>query len=82
MADPALTQIKRAFSDALNILDGSEAAMRDAIEHDLMMVAGVNSAKRNLSKKAVDGLMKKITAIRVKAIKDAFKHLRANLPHV
>ncbi len=73
--------IVKTFHKALDILDASEDAMRCAIENDLMDVAGPNATKRNMSKKAVKALMKKITAIRVKAIKDAFKHLRATLPH-
>jgi hypothetical protein len=81
MADPGLLHIKAAFEHALDILDSSEAAMRDAIENDLMEVTGPNSTKRNLKKVTVDGLMKKIVAIRMKAVKDAFKHLRDTLPH-
>jgi len=69
------------FNAALAILDASEPIMREMIESDLMDVAGSNSTKRTSAKKATDALMKKITAVRVKAIKDAFRHLRANLPN-
>lgn len=74
-------EIVAIFNTALAILDASEPAMREMIESDLMDFTGPNSTKRNGAKKATEALMKKITAVRVKAIKDAFKHLRANLPH-
>jgi hypothetical protein len=83
MADIAATHIRAAFQHALNLLDNSEAAVRDAIESDLMDVAGPNAIIKGKNKKAiVEGLMKKIAVIRVKAHKEAFKHLRATLPHV
>jgi hypothetical protein len=75
--------IIKNFEDAIRIMDsGSEDAIRLLIESDLCDVAGPNSTKRNQSQKVVADLMKKISVVRVKAIKDAFKHLRATLPHL
>lgn len=74
--------VRKTFKEALDILDQSEPLMREVIESELFDAAGVNNTKKNLSKKATNRVMKKIVAIRTHHIKAAFKHLRANLPHV
>jgi hypothetical protein len=74
--------IRKTFQQALDILDQSEPLMREVIESELFDVAGVNNTKRNMSKAATNKVMKKIVAIRTHHLKAAFKHLRANLPHV
>ena len=74
--------VRKTFQQALDILDQSEPLMREVIESELFDVAGVNNTKRNMSKAATDKVMKKIVAIRTHHVKAAFKHLRANLPHV
>jgi hypothetical protein len=74
--------VRKTFKQALDILDQSEPLIREVIESELFDAAGVNNVKRNLSKKATDRVMHKIVAIRSHHLKAAFKHLRANLPHV
>lgn len=74
--------VRKTFQQALDILDQSEPLMREVIESELFDVAGVNNTKRNMSKAATNKVMKKIVAIRTHHVKAAFKHLRANLPHV
>jgi hypothetical protein len=73
-------QVIATFHDALKILDASEETMRSMIENDLMDVCGPN-ANTPKSAAAVKALMAKITVVRTKAIRDAFKHLRATLPY-
>lgn len=74
--------VHKTFKEALDILDASEPLIREAIESGLFEVTGPNNTKKNLSKKAQEQVMQKIVAIRTHHVKKAFRHLRANLPHV
>lgn len=78
--DKELTQILRAFTTAIGMLDSTEASIRDLIESDLMDVAGINGSRVGDAQAAAIAVTKKIAAIRTKAIKAAFRHLRDNLP--
>ncbi len=78
MTDTSGQRIIRTFHEALDIVDSSEGPIRLIVENSLMDVTGPNSSR---ALEAVKDAMDKIAAVRVKAIKDAFKHLRANLPH-
>jgi hypothetical protein len=73
---------RKTFQQALDILDASEPAIREIIESELFDCTGPNSTKRNMTKKAVKQAMARITAVRTHHVKQAFRHLRANLPHV
>lgn len=79
-ADPELKNIIGHFSVAMGYLDASEPKIRDLIESGLMDVAGVNGTKVTGAKKATDAIMAQIIPLRTKAIKQAFRHLRDNLP--
>lgn len=72
--------IVQSFHHAVSILDETEAEIRDLIEGELMDVAGINRTKVSDAMLASDALVKKIVAIRVQAMKQAFRHLRENLP--
>ena len=78
--DPHTQHIIRTFHEAINHLDKSEPAIRDLIEGELMDVAGINRTKVGDAITAGNELTKKIVAIRTKHIKEAFRHLRDNLP--
>jgi hypothetical protein len=75
--DTSGAKIIKTFHEALNILDASEGETRLIIENSLYHVAVPNAPK---SLKAVEAAMKKISVVRTKAIKNAFKHLRTHLP--
>jgi hypothetical protein len=76
--DASGKKIIAVFHKALDILDSGEGQIRLAIENNLADVTGPSAPE---SLKAVKRVMKEIETIRVKSIKDAFKHLRANLPY-
>lgn len=78
--DPHAQHIIRTFMEAINILDASESQIRDAVESDLMDVAGINRTKVGSVVGAGKALAVKIAAIREQHIKAAFRHLRDNLP--
>lgn len=78
--DPAVGNIVRAFQQAINHLDGSEPAVRNMIENDLMDVAGINRTKISDAVTAGTTLAKKIAAVRAHHIKKAFQHLKETLP--
>lgn len=78
--DPHGVHIVRTFHQAVSVLDETEAQIRDLIEGELMDVAGINRTKVSDAMLATDALVQKIVAIRVKAMKAAFRHLRDNLP--
>lgn len=80
MKDPHGMHIVRSFHHAVSILDGTEPQIRDLIEGELMDVAGINRTKISDARLATDSVVQKIVAIRVKAMKDAFRHLRDQLP--
>ena len=73
-------KVVATFHEALKPLDASEESMRSMIERDLYDFAGAPNSNTPKSAKAVADLMKKISVVRVKAIKQAFRHLRDNLP--
>lgn len=78
--DPHGLYIVQVFHSAIDILDASETLIRDMIEGELMDVAGINRMKVSDAMLATDALVQKIVAIRVEAIKQAFRYLRENLP--
>lgn len=67
------------WNTAIAILDKSELAVRDVIERDLADIAGLHKLRVGEAMTATAEVMKKIRAIRTKAIKDAFRHIRDNL---
>lgn len=79
-SDPHAKHIVRHFHDAIAIIDSTEPMIRHLIESELMDVAGINRTRISDAKTAATELTKKIVAIRTKAIKQAFRHLRDNLP--
>lgn len=74
--------VRKVLKESLDILDASEPKMREIIESELFDCTGPNSTKRNMSKKAVERAMARISAIRTDHVKRCFRHLRANLPYV
>jgi hypothetical protein len=78
--DPHAKNIVAAFHHAISILDQTEPQIRDLIESELMDVAGINGGKVKDAMLATDTLVQKIMALRLVAIKQAFRHLRDNLP--
>lgn len=78
--DPHGVHIVRSFHHAISILDETESQIRDLIEGELMDVAGINRTKVSDAMLASDALVKKIVGIRVQAMKQAFRHLRDELP--
>jgi hypothetical protein len=78
--DPHGAHIVRTFHHAVSILDETESTIRDLIEGELMDIAGINRTKVSDAMLATDALVKKIIAVRVTAMKQAFRHLRDNLP--
>lgn len=80
LSTEALTRRIAQWGQAIAILDESELPLRDMIERDLANIAGVPGTKYGDATKAVDALMKKITRLRVNAIKKAFRLLRDSAP--
>ena len=78
--DPHARRIGATFQEAINIVDETEPLIRHIIESELMDVAGFNKTKVGEAGLAADAVTKKIMAIRAKALKRAFRHLRDNLP--
>lgn len=69
--DPHLKHIAATFKQAIDMIDETEPQVRDLVEKRLMNPAG---------RKVTAALTKEIAAVRSKAIKRAFRHLRDNLP--
>lgn len=70
------------FKTAIGILDATEPQIRDIIEGGLMHVTEANMTKKNAVEEAVQNVLAQISAVRLRAIKQSFRHLRANLDHV
>lgn len=79
MASSSDGRALKTFKTALDILDASEPALRDAIEGGLMDVTGPNMQQKNAVEAAVQATLAQYAAVRTPAIKAAFQHLRANL---
>jgi hypothetical protein len=79
-SDAHAKHIVKHFHHAISILDSTEPMIRHLIESELMDVAGINRTRVGDARKAADEVTKKIVAIRANAIKQAFRHLRDNLP--
>jgi hypothetical protein len=73
-------KIVATFNQAINVVDHTEATVRNMIENDLMDIAGINGTKVKGTVAAGKALAQKIAVVRANAIKRAFRHLRANLP--
>lgn len=74
-----LARAVAAWNTAIGLIDRTEPAIRDIIERGLMNVAGVNRTHYGDAMRAADAVMKLIRRVRVRAIKDAFRHLRDKL---
>src|ERR1035437_9636372 len=74
-----LAKLVRVWNGAIAILDRSEVQLRDLIERDLVDVAGMNGIRYGEAMAATDKLMKKVSVIRTRAIKRAFRYLRSKL---
>lgn len=72
--------ILRTFLVAIAVLDKTEPKIRDMIENDLMDIAGINRAKVQEVILAGDACAKRVSVLRRKAIKLAFRYLREKLP--
>ena len=70
--------VSDSFKTALDILDASEEKIRLIIENELY---DVDNTKRNLAEQKINEVVQRISEIRTKAMKDAFRHLRATLPN-
>jgi hypothetical protein len=75
-AAKVLARITKTWNTALAIIDKSELVLRDVIERGLLNTAGLDHQRYNDAMRVADRLMKKITRIRTKAIKAAFRLLR------
>jgi hypothetical protein len=80
MADPSVAKTVKVWNTAIAIIDGSELRIRDLIERELADTAAMNRIRVGEAMTTTAALMKKITAVRTKAIKKAFRYLRDNLP--
>lgn len=78
--DPEAGNIVRTFNEAIAILDASEGPMRDLIEHGLMDTAGINKTRIGDARLTLEQVSMDVIEIRINAIKEAFRYLRANLP--
>lgn len=68
------------FKTALDILDGSETAIRELVESALMDTSGpANMSKKNMVEAAVQSCLAQYAQVRGEAFKKAFRYLRANL---
>lgn len=78
--DPKLGHIAKTFATSLSILDATEPQIRHLIETSLMDIAGVSGTKISHAAVSAKKLADQINAIRAKAIRAAFRHLRDELP--
>jgi hypothetical protein len=70
------TGLVNSWVTALAILDKSELALRDVIERELSNTAGLGHLRYGDAMSVADRLMKKVTRIRTKALKAAFRLVR------
>jgi hypothetical protein len=70
------------WNNAIAILDQSEVRIRDMIERDLVGVAGISGIRVGESVKAADRVAARVSAVRTKAIKKAFRYLRTKIGNV
>jgi hypothetical protein len=69
-------KIVKVWNTAIGHLDRTEPRLRDLIERELLDVAGLAHSHIGDAMQATKALMDKITPIRLKAIKKAFRYVR------
>lgn len=79
-AEPkSVKQIVKVFIGVIAVLDGTEQPMRDYIERGLAQIAGLPHVRLGDYEAVTKRLMARLTVIRTRAMKKAFRYARAEL---